>query len=329
MSPKLQYLKSKLRKSLRLDGDKSARDKTIFEDCVEPDSIDGHSMNSRASRSSAGQSMADAKRQQMFESICRQIKGMPSGRVDVTQIERLIDVIRQQQTVRAQVQSALDVCRSTGEFHNSRELIEAEQLMLMTCLKECAALEQLITLWQDECGPARDHSAALAGLATLTIKHLEFRLTSDSIFDAHFTYFYLCVCTYRDQVAFTMAKERTANSIVFDNVRLQFTDLAADFQIRVEVFALRLRKLARTDKVNWSIRRHLKVAPNAERCRHRCRAATRFARANSCLNIADAFGSLLSLSLSFALGCAHRRQRHHSDGSNARYRDSDYRAKPN
>lgn len=248
MSPKLKYLKSKLRKSLRLDADKSSRDKTIFEDCYEANGIDGQSINSKSSYSSVGQSVADAKRLEVFESICRQIKSMPKDRIDVTQIERLIDVIRQQQTVRVQVQTALDVCRSTDEFHNSRELIEAEQLMLMTCLKECAALEQLITLWQNECKPSREDSCAF-GSGTLTIKHLEFRLTNDSIFDTHFTYYYLCVCTYRDQVAFTMAKERTNNSIVFNNIRLQFANLTADFQIRVEVFSLRLRKLARTDKV--------------------------------------------------------------------------------
>lgn len=249
MSPKLKLLKSKIRKSFRLDGDKSAHDKTIYEDCYEDDGIDVHSINSKSSHSSGSKSITDVKRQQMFESICRQIKNVPKDRINMVEIEHLIDVIRKQQCARNQVQSALDVCRSTDEFHNSRELIEAEQLMLMTCLKECSALEQLIALWQNGC----EHSDAKAislGTGTFTIKYLEFRLTNDSIFDAHFNYFYLCVCTYQDQVVFTMAKERASNSIIFNDIRLQFTNLMADFRIRVEVFALRLRKLARKDKVN-------------------------------------------------------------------------------
>lgn len=246
----MKYLRSKLRKSFRMDGDKSARDKTIFEDCYEENDSDAHSTNSKTSYSSVGLSIADTKRQQFFESICRQIKNVPRDRFNVIAMERLIDVVRQQQIVRSQVQSALDVCRSTDEFQNSRELIEAEQLMLMTCLKEYSALEQLIALWHGDCSQSRnDNNLSVFGTGTFTIKYLEFRLTNDSIFNTHFNYFYLCVCTYRDQVAFTMAKERTSNSIVFDDIRLQFNNLTADFQIRVEVFALRLRKLARKDKV--------------------------------------------------------------------------------
>lgn len=159
----------------------------------------------------------------------------------------LIERIRQQQEMRKSILNALEVCRTNSEFHNSRELVEAEQLMLMSSLKECSALEKLIEMWQSD-GEAIEMVQDL-GEGVLTIKYMEFELKVDTIFDTHFNYFYVCVCSYRDQVEFTDAKERTENRIVFNNLKIQFHDLKADFEIRVEIYALRLRKNAPTEKV--------------------------------------------------------------------------------
>lgn len=247
-SPKLHFLKSKLRNSLRRDSKKTTRTKSKYKDCYESDVLGSLENYASKSSSSSSNSITTSKRQKLLESICNQIKNMPEDKINGAQIKNLIEKIRQQQTMRNQVQTALEVCRSTDEFHNSRELVEAEQLMLMSCLKECSALEELISLWQNK-NESFEKQQKL-GFGALNIKYLEFELKTDSIFDTHFNYYYLCVCTYRDQVEFTMAKERTTNRIIFNNLQMHFINLTADFQIRVEIFALRLRKLARRDQVS-------------------------------------------------------------------------------
>lgn len=247
MSPSLKAIKTKFRNSFRMDSKKPIKnDSSFLTDGVGSDETsDVKSFTS----SSSGGSSADLQRKNLFESICSRLETMPSDSLaNATQMKGLIARIRQQQEMRKSIQNALEVCRTNSEFHNSRELVEAEQLMLMSSLKECSALEKLISLWQ--CDGETVKTINEMGEGVLTIKYLEFELKVDSIFDTHFNYFYICVCSHRDQVEFTDAKERTDNRIVFNNLKMQFHGLTADFEIRVEIYALRLRKNAPSEKVN-------------------------------------------------------------------------------
>lgn len=248
MSPNLKFLRNKLRSSLRIDSKKMNKSDK-YDDCYPIDECRSKGSDTTSTCTTVSSSSTDSRRRQLFESICNQIEMMPKT-VTNAKFLQLIETIRQQQRMRQPIQNALDMCRSTNEFHNSRELIEAEQLMLMSCLKECSALEELIMQWQ-----CNDNELQTEfGIGTLTIKYLEFELKVDSIFDAHFNYFYLCVCTHRDQVEVTLAKERQSNNrIIFSNLKMQFHDLTADFKIRVEIYALRLRKNVRKDKVSLSL----------------------------------------------------------------------------
>lgn len=247
MSPSLKSLKTKFRNSFRIDSRKLARQKneSFATDGVGSDETgDVKSCTSISSGSSA-----DLQRKKLFESICSRLETIPSDSLsNAIEMKRLIERIRQQQEMRKSIQTALEVCRTNGEFHNSRELVEAEQLMLMSSLKECSALEKLIALWQNDCDTPNGFDDL--GEGVLTIKYLEFELKVDSIFDTHFNYFYVCVCSYRDQVEFSESKERTDNRIVFNNLKMQFTNLTADFEIRVEIYALRLRKNPPIEKVH-------------------------------------------------------------------------------
>lgn len=258
MSPNLQFLKSKLRSSFRMDSKKSTQNKSNrLNDCYPINEYrskaSGDDTSSQASSIiSSGYSAIDSKRKKLFESICHQIKMMPNTMKNHERFNQMIENIRLQQNMRQSIEKALQMCRSSDEFHNSRELVEAEQLMLMSCLKECSALEELIMLWQnngiDDENIRAEHEL---GIGTLTIKYLEFELNVDSIYDTHFNYFYICVCTYRDQVEVTMAKERQPNNrIMFSNLKMQFYNLTPDFEIRIEVYALRLRKNVRKDTVS-------------------------------------------------------------------------------
>lgn len=246
MSPSLKAIKSKLRHSFRMDNRKPARGKN--ESFVTDGAGSDETGELKSFLSTSSRSCADLQRRKLFESICSRLETMPNDSwPNGAKMKSLIEKIRQQQEMRKSIESALDVCRTNGEFHNSRELVEAEQLMLMSSLKECSALERLIVLWQsdNECAEMIEN----LGEGVLTIKYLEFELKVDAIYDAHFNYFYVCVCSYNDQVEFTDAKERQDNRIVFNNIKMQFSNLSADFEIRVEIYALRLRKNASTEKV--------------------------------------------------------------------------------
>lgn len=245
MSPSLKSIKSKFRNSFRIDGRKAiAKNESFATDGLGSDETS--EVKSCASTSSG--SSTDLQRKKLFESICSRFETMPNESLaNGARMKGLIEQIRQQQQMRKSILNALEVCRTNSEFHNSRELVEAEQLMLMSSLKECSALEKLIELWQSDSKMVERVNDL--GDGVLTIKYLEFELKVDTIFDTHFNYFYVCVCSYRDQVEFTDSKERTDNRIVFNNLKIQFHSLTPDFEIRVEIYALRLRKNLPTEKV--------------------------------------------------------------------------------
>lgn len=253
MSPSLKAIKTKFRNSFRMDAKKPIRtDKNASFMSAGLDLNESSDVKSFTSSSSG--SSKDLQRKKVFDSICSRLESMPNdGRVNGTEITNLIGKIRQQQEMRKSIENALRICRTTSEFHNSRELIEAEQLMLMSNLKECSALEKLVLLWQSDNDQTIDQTVSeqekRLGEGVLTIKYLEFELNNDAIFDTHYNFFYVCVCTHNGQVAVTEAKERNGNRIAFKNLKIQFTNLMADFEIRVEIYALRLRKNAPIEKV--------------------------------------------------------------------------------
>lgn len=245
MSPSLKSIKTKLRNSFRTDHRKTGKNESFLSVGIGSD----ETTDLKSCTSSSSGSSNDLQRKKLFESICSRFEMMPNESLaNGIEMKHLIERIRQQQEMRKSIQSALEVCRTNGEFHNSRELVEAEQLMLMSSLKECSALEKLITLWQCD-NETSDSLVDNLGEGVLTIKYLEFELKVDSIFDTHFNYFYICVCSYRDQVEFTESKERNDNRIVFNNLKIQFHNLTSDFEIRVEIYALRLRKNQPSEKV--------------------------------------------------------------------------------
>lgn len=247
MSPSLKAIKTKFRNSFRMDARKPASEKD--ETFATPGRGSDETGDVRSCISSSSGNSSDMQRKKLFESICSRIEALPNDSLaNGAKMKVLIDKIRQQQAMRKSIQSALGVCRTNGEFHNSRELVEAEQLMLMSSLKECSALEKLIGLWQRDSDSVE--SIEELGEGVLTVKYLEFELNADSIFDTHYNFFYVCVCSYNDHVELTEVKERKNNRIVFNNLKMQFTNLTADFEIRVEIYALRLRKNAPTEKVS-------------------------------------------------------------------------------
>lgn len=150
-----------------------------------------------------------------------------------------------QQEIRSQLKKAIDFCRNMQEFRCSTELVEAERLMLLSHKKELAAKNELIRI--DYVGNGMQTNPEKC-CGRISVTDIAIELKREAMYDTYFNYFYVCVCTYRDQVRATFACERGAvDSIHFTNLEnMSFTKLVPDFKIQVEVYVLRLNKTTAT-----------------------------------------------------------------------------------
>ena len=158
-------------------------------------------------------------------------------------LAELVNQIKMQCEYRNQLKQALGICRSTREFECSAELIEAERLLLLSTMKETAARNELAQIDYDKVGFMRSSGKKIG---SVTLNDFEFPLKDVAIFDQLFNYFYVVVCTYKNQVKATLAIERTKEGVVyFRNTEIKFVNLEADYEIKIEIFELRLRKNVR------------------------------------------------------------------------------------
>nr|XP_049461331.1 uncharacterized protein LOC120947391 isoform X2 [Anopheles coluzzii] len=155
-------------------------------------------------------------------------------------MSELMQQIIRQGDARKQLKQALGICRSTREFECSPELIEAERLLLVATQKETAVRNELNKI------DYQAHGMTLAEgkrVGTVTLSNFEFPLKEAAVRDALFNYFYVVVCTYKHEVKATVAKERHADGRVYlRDCAIQFANLDANYEIKVEVFVLQLRK---------------------------------------------------------------------------------------
>uniref|UniRef100_A0A182FH10 PH domain-containing protein n=1 Tax=Anopheles albimanus TaxID=7167 RepID=A0A182FH10_ANOAL len=168
-------------------------------------------------------------------------------------MSKLMAQIQRQRDAQKQLKQALAICRTTREFECSTELIEAERLLLLATLKETAARNVLNNIDYTANGMTPSHRNRVGRVA---LNHFEFPLKQTALADTLFNYFYIVVCMYKNEVKATPAKERRTNGrVCFRDCEIEFLDLDADYEIRVEVFVLRLRKNAKN--INLENRYHL------------------------------------------------------------------------
>lgn len=106
----------------------------------------------------------------------------------------------------------------------------------------------------------QNESLRYSGTAKLEIRRLEVSLRPIDIFDMYHKFFYVCVCSYRNQVQATYAQEvsqeqneedslyadaectagNRVRKVVFDRLGMKFTGLHPNFQLKVDVLMLRL-----------------------------------------------------------------------------------------
>uniref|UniRef100_A0A182QLG0 PH domain-containing protein n=1 Tax=Anopheles farauti TaxID=69004 RepID=A0A182QLG0_9DIPT len=152
----------------------------------------------------------------------------------------LMQQIIRQGDARKQLKQALAICRSTREFECSPELIEAERLLLVATQKETAVRNELNKIdYQTQGMTLADGKR----VGTVTLSNFEFPLKDAAVRDTLFNYFYVVVCTYKHEVKATVAKERHSDGrVYFRDCAIQFHNLDANYEIKVEVFVLQLRK---------------------------------------------------------------------------------------
>lgn len=150
-------------------------------------------------------------------------------------MHRIKNQIMHQEAIREQLVAAIEICRSS--FECSPELIEAERLLLLSHKKKSNAESELIRIDYD----MDDHSETKIGSATLDIRRLEFPLKRSDMIDTSLKSYYVCLCSCRDRVLATAVERCTSDDkVVFEDMKMTFSRLDPQFEIKVELFRLRL-----------------------------------------------------------------------------------------
>uniref|UniRef100_A0A336K140 CSON010134 protein n=1 Tax=Culicoides sonorensis TaxID=179676 RepID=A0A336K140_CULSO len=172
----------------------------------------------------------------------------------------LINQITAQRQIKKQLRNALEICRSSKEFDSSSELIEAERLLLVSNLKEAASKKELMTMENDLYSNIRETTNNIGMIA---LSDFEFPLKDAAMYDTLFNYFYVVVATYKDQVKASYAKERQGNKVSFRGFEFKFWEVEPEYQIKIEVFVLCLRKNNRgaTESRLNSTKNAIKMSP--------------------------------------------------------------------
>lgn len=173
--------------------------------------------------------------------INKYVQSHVSEAVDLSDanVQKMITQIKQQIEIQDELRDAIAFCRSTNEFSNSSELVEAECLGLISQLKETSAINEL-DLLNDDDDLTGNGGSLKAG--QVKINNIRFTLKDEIYQDTQYNYFYVCACIHRGDVQSTIVKERSGNQVVFNNCKIEFNALDPKFNIYVEVYALCLRK---------------------------------------------------------------------------------------
>ncbi|XP_037045488.1 uncharacterized protein LOC119080960 isoform X2 [Bradysia coprophila] len=169
---------------------------------------------------------------------------------------KLTSQIVAQREIRNQLKQAIHVCRTTKEFECSPELIEAERLMLLSAKKETYAKLELNRIDYEENGLTASPAKCVG---TVTLKNIEFDLKPEEMLEQIFQLSYICVCSYRNQVVATHPQERNGSTVRFEDISLKIGSLNSSFEIKIEIFVLRLTRPMR--KYSHESKYHLNKIP--------------------------------------------------------------------
>lgn len=183
----------------------------------------------------------DQNAEKIYKNWCEKLSCRSESHTDLHQ-KRMLELINQisaQRQIKKQLRNALEICRCSKEFDCSSELIEAERLLLVSNLKEAASKKELMSVEENLYANIKP---AVNNIGMIALSDFEFPLKDAAMYDTLYNYFYVCVATYKDQVKASYAKEREGNKVSFRGFEIKFWEVEPDYQIKIEVFVLSLRK---------------------------------------------------------------------------------------
>ncbi|KAI9557161.1 hypothetical protein GHT06_016968 [Daphnia sinensis] len=176
------------------------------------------------------------------------------------QIRSLQDEITTQQNVMAQACQALNLCRATAEFSGSTEQVEGEKLLLISSQKRQAAINEIQRLKSE--AAMKVVSNNLASRGTLSLSNIGLPLKKEFLTmlpkgGGDIVHYFIVLIRSRGQVI-PLQMLSTVDGIQdgvlrFPNL-VQLSNLSADFDIAVEVYALQTRK----EKMNHETKYHIR-----------------------------------------------------------------------
>ncbi|XP_063701291.1 uncharacterized protein LOC134831486 [Culicoides brevitarsis] len=182
----------------------------------------------------------DQNAEQIYRNWSEKLQESDSTDPHEKRMLELINTISSQRQIKKQLRHALEICRVSKEFDCSSELVEAERLLLVSNLKEAAAKKELMEMENNVYANVKQTGSNNIGMIALS--DFEFPLKDAAMYDTLYNYFYICVATYKDQVKASYAKEREGNKVSFRGFDIKFWEVEPDYQIKIEVFVLCLRK---------------------------------------------------------------------------------------
>ncbi|KAJ8941352.1 hypothetical protein NQ314_010415 [Rhamnusium bicolor] len=174
-----------------------------------------------------------------------------NGLSDNPLLENLMRELSIQNEIMFQVSKALNFCRTTKEFESSKELIEAEKILLVTsCMKE--ALINEIQNMEDETYERKDDHRSCG---QVNISNLKFPSKDCDKIDTHthrdFTERFVVILTCGTVVLASDVVVADEYGDVNINKNFRFTKLPTDFDISVCIYSMRVaNKLHASQKLS-------------------------------------------------------------------------------
>lgn len=176
------------------------------------------------------------------------------------QIRSLQDEISTQQNVMAQACQALNLCRATAEFSGSTEQVEGEKLLLISSQKRQAAINEIQRLKSE--AAMKVVSNNLASRGTLSLSNIGLPLKKEFLTmlpkgGGDIVHYFIVLIRSRGQVI-PLQMLSTVDGIQDGALRfpnlVQLSNLSADFDVAIEVYALQTRK----EKMNHETKYHIR-----------------------------------------------------------------------
>ncbi|XP_069682002.1 anillin-like isoform X2 [Periplaneta americana] len=180
--------------------------------------------------------------------------------------ELLVQEVYSQKVLMAQCSKALGICKNTREFYASIEHVEAERGLLLASHRCRAALEEMerVQNRKVDCNAYEKGSVVISNIL-FSLK----RNCLDIVNSDESTFWFLCLAAYGRHVFATRATQPGQDGRLYFKESLQFVDLPSDFGIILQVFSLRLRRVALPHEERYHLEQEQNVCPIPFKLPHR------------------------------------------------------------